>query len=431
MCKVFSYGNILYMKLSKLLLLILLMGFIVFDIVWLVEMHPETISYVSVSLQQTSDNIAAVFFQPSITVAQLDQKYKKASSGQAKVNLLIVPGHEPDFGGATFGDVKERDMTVDLGNYLAGFLKNDSHFNITITRDKQNWNPIFANYFASQWNSIVAFAAGQKAQMQNLVNVGLVKTVTDAYHVDAPQDVALRLYGINEWANENNIDIEVHIHFNDYPRAHQNLPGEYSGLTIYVPESQYSNSSTTMAIASAVLKRLSKYNAVSNLSTENAGLVQDQDLIGVGSNNSADAASMLIEYGYIYEPQFQDPTIRDATLKDLAYQTYLGLEDFFGQSSQSAVAYDTLMLPHHWLKDLSKNNSNLATADVFALQSALAEDGEYPASSQNKNDCPRSGIFGNCTVTAVNAFQDKYNIKGESGFVGAKTRTVLNSMFGS
>ena len=396
-----------------------------------VEFHPEVVNYVSLSLKETSQNLAAVFFQESVTIAQLDQKYKNAPTSQNKINILIVPGHEPNFGGAEFGNVKERDMTVDLGDYLSGFLKKDDHYTVAVTRDKQNWNPVFADYFSKNWDAITAFVANQKTQMQILMDVGLVKTISSVYHATAKPDVALRLYGINKWANENNVDIEIHIHFNDYSRSHANLPGEYTGLTIYVPEHQYSNSTTTRAIATSVLNRLSRYNAVSDMPQENAGVVDDQDLIAVGSNNNADAASMLIEYGYIYEPQFQDPIIRDMTLKDLAYQTYLGLEDFFGVQSQSAVVYDTLMLPYKWQKNFSKNSSKTATTDVFALQSALIIDGEYPIDSQSKNDCPRSGVFGGCTVSALNVFQNKYDIKGESGFVGTKTRTTLNSMFGS
>jgi len=31
------------------------------------------------------------------------------------------------------------------------------------------------------------------------------------------EDIALRLYGFNKWADENKVDAMVHIHFNDYP----------------------------------------------------------------------------------------------------------------------------------------------------------------------------------------------------------------------
>ena len=419
------------MKIVKNSIYVLLGTIVVVSAVWFFQTHSTFTNFFSNSFQKTGQNLAAVFFRESTTIAQLNQKYKNAVAGQGKINVLIVPGHEPNFGGAEYGKLKEREMTVDLGNYLFEFLQKDGHFNTVITRDDKNWNSIFANYFANDWSAIVAFVANQKSQMKSLMDVGSVKSVSGAYHVDAPQDVALRLYGINKWANENKIDIEVHIHFNDYPRSHQSLPGKYTGMTIYVPEQQYSNSTTTRAIATAVLSRLSRYNAVSNLERESAGVVEDQDLIAVGSGNNADAASMLIEYGYIYEPQFQDSEIRDMTLKDLAYQTYLGIGDFFGDKNQASIAYDTLMLPHTWQKSISKTNQSADPADILALQSALVVDGEYPAINQSQNDCPRSGIFGNCTADALKAFQKKYNISGESGVVGVKTREVLNSMFGS
>jgi N-acetylmuramoyl-L-alanine amidase len=419
------------MKFIKFSVAALLGTIVIVGAVWFVETNPQIITRIAVSLKETRKNLAAVFSQRSISIMQINQKYQRALSTQNRVNLLIVPGHEPNLGGAEFGKLKERDMSVDLGDYLAGFLKNNNHYGITVTRDKQNWNPIFSDYFKTNWDAIIAFVTDRRLQMSSLMNVGLVKQVSGAYHAVASQDVALRLYGINKWANENNTDIEIHIHFNDFPRRHQNIPGEYSGVTIYVPESQYSNSTTTRAIAAAVLSRLSRYNAVSDMPKESVGVVEDQDLIAVGSNNNADAPSMLIEYGYIYEPQFQDPEIRDMALRDMAFQTYLGLQDFFGQKSPASVVYDTLMLPHEWQKNISKTNSGLATTDVFALQSALVVDGDYPAGDISKNDCPRSGFFGDCTAKALNVFQDKYNIRGESGFVGTKTREVLNSMFGS
>jgi peptidoglycan hydrolase-like protein with peptidoglycan-binding domain len=42
------------------------------------------------------------------------------------------------------------------------------------------------------------------------------------------------------------------------------------------------------------------------------------------------------------------------------------------------------------------------------------------------NRCPLSGSFGNCTLQAVKAFQAKYGIIPNSGFVGEITRDKLN-----
>ena len=381
-------------------------------------------------MKSAGDNLAAVFFKESVTVEGIKNKYQKSLNGQSKVHVLVVPGHEPNEGGAKFGTLKEREMVVDLGNYLVEFLKNDGHYESTITRDNKTWNPIFSNYFSTNWENIIAFNNSQKTQMSSLLNVGLMKPTTGAFHVNAAPEIATRLYGINKWANENDVDITIHIHFNDFPRKKQSLPGKYSGFVIYVPESQYSNSSTTKAVANSVFSRLGKYNAVSDLKTEDEGVVEDQVLIAVGSNNSANSASMLIEYGYIYEPQFQDPIIREIALKDLAYQTYLGLQDFFGQTKQGVV-YDTLTLPYTWNKTISKTNAGNLKSDVFSLQSALIINGNYPAQGSTKNDCPRSGVFGPCTVEAINAFQVKHGVKGESGFFGPKTRAALGALYGS
>ncbi len=111
----------------------------------------------------------------------------------------------------------------------------------------------------------------------------------------------------------------------------------------------------------------------------------------------------------------------------MAFQTYLGLQDFFGSGNDVSLAYDTLMLPYEWNKNISAESGG--KDDVLALQSALIIDGLYPGNGKTKNDCPRSGKVGPCTLGAIEAFQKKYGIKGENGIVGEKTRSELNSRF--
>jgi len=139
---------------------------------------------------------------------------------------------------------------------------------------------------------------------------------------------------------------------------------------------------------------------------------------------------MLIEYGYIYEPQFADPATRSFALKDLAYQTYLGLEDFFNPSVGITLSrsYDTVALPYSWTKPIL--NAKTKGPDVFALQTALSFDGEYPPAGLTKNDCPRTGAIGACTEKAIKDFQNKYGVKGDNGIVGTKTLQLLNQNFG-
>ncbi len=249
-------------------------------------------------------------------------------------------------------------------------------------------------------------------------------------HQTVPNDVAYRIYGIDKWVDENDIDIVIHVHFNDYP-GHGKVPGDYSGFTIYVPQKEYDNSSTTQALADTVFKRLAKYNPVSDLPGESGGIVQDQDLIAIGAYNSVDAASMLIEYGYLYEPQFTNDDLRSPAIKDLAFQTYLGLQDFFDPKNAVSLtgSLDTLMMPHKWSNPITSNSAK--ASDIFALQTALVIDGDYPPPNRSKNDCPRTGTLGPCTKVAVQAFQKKFDITDEKGIVGPKTIDVLNNVFGT
>ncbi len=397
---------------------------------WLITVYPASTRFIDNIFTYIGTNYTAVFFQQGITVAQLHTKYDAVSqnTAQTKVRIMIVPGHEPGFGGTEYGGLKEREMTVDLAKDLQSFFQNNSHYEVVVARDKNSWNPDLEAYFKNHWDDISKFVKENKDEMIRLVNDGSVKKMTNGIiHNSAPHNAALRLFGINKWNNENHIDIAIHIHFNDYSRNDTSLPGEYTGFAIYVPEKQYSNSATTQAVAHSILKRLSKYNAVSNLPKENAGVVEEQDLIAIGTNNTLDAPSMLIEYGYIYEPQFTDASVRDSTLKDLAFQTYLGIQDFFGAKKDASVVYDTLMLPYLWNQTIDKKSTD--KSGVLALQSALTLEGLYPPTDKSKNDCPRTGKFGPCTLIALSNFQDKYEIKNEKDIVGEQTKKVLNSNY--
>ena len=66
-------------------------------------------------------------------------------------------------------------------------------------------------------------------------------------HLAVSEDIALRLYGFNKWANENKIDAIIHIHFNDYPRPTKWTIGKYKGFVIYIPDGQFANSKESTA----------------------------------------------------------------------------------------------------------------------------------------------------------------------------------------
>lgn len=379
-------------------------------------------------IEKTSSMSAAVFFTQSTTVAQLRTTFEAAPQTKKKLRVLLVPGHEPNFGGAEYLDIKERDLNADLALALAQYLVEDGHYEVTMTRGKDGWNPEFQDYFIAYAEEIKAFVRSQKMEMVQLIEEGKVFTTRNQTpHNPAPNDVAMRLFGINKWANDHKIDMVIHIHFNDsFPRK-PTFPGEYNGFAIYTPEHQYSNSQATAEIAKNVFKRLAYMFPVSSLPKEDRGIVEDQDLIAIGNSNSVDAASMLIEYGYIYEPQLKALDVRKLVLKELAFQTYMGLADFFGEASLIAGSYASTLLPYEGNTTVKK--TDLANTGVLAFQAALTDKGFYPPENRTRNDCPLSGLFGPCTRVALGAFQREFGIKDEGGVVGEKTRAKLRNLF--
>ncbi|MDO8589828.1 MAG: N-acetylmuramoyl-L-alanine amidase [bacterium] len=280
--------------------------------------------------EDTRNFLAATFFVPSITMSDLKHKYLEAERTGEKIRIVLVPGHEPHFGGAEFGKLKERDMNVDLAQELKDKLESDKRFEIIMTRDKDNWNPKLEKYFDANWEAIKDFTKVKKTEMNLLVAEGKVKKVLSGIeHNTAPGDVAYRLFGINRWSRDIGADVLIHIHFNDYPRSRAYLPGRHKGFAIYIPDKQYSNSVATKEIATNIFERLENFFVISDLPEEDIGIIESQDLIAVGQSNSLDAASILIEYGYIYRPQFTRQVSRASLIEQMAEQTYLGLEDSF------------------------------------------------------------------------------------------------------
>ncbi len=384
---------------------------------------------------------AAVFFVQSITVEQLHLTYASGSQTNAstanapatptptptaqKVKVLIVPGHEPDSGGTQFGDYTERDIVVDIANDLAALLESNPHFDVTVARTKTSWNPILEQYFTQNWDAISAFRDQQSALMNQYIASGKIIPENNGEQVDhkaAPTDTAIRLYGINKWASENNIQITLHLHINDYAGRSGGDIGNYTGFAIYVPNYQYSNAEASKALALPIAYRLSAYHATSSMPLETPGVIEEQQLIAIGSNNSADAASMLIEYGYIYERQFQDPATRAFAENEYAYQTYLGIQDFFNDPVHTY--FGTNVLPKVVATDLTPKTTS---PDIYALQEALHYKGLYPIATQNFNDCPISGYFGDCTKTALSAFQTESGLP-QTGLFDTQTAAAIQSV---
>src|SRR3989344_4645635 len=73
------------------------------------------------------DQFAAVLLHKPVTVTDLQDKY---NTPVKKVRVLIVPGHEPGYGGTDFQGLLERDLNVYLAEQLGSFLKNNGKYDV-------------------------------------------------------------------------------------------------------------------------------------------------------------------------------------------------------------------------------------------------------------------------------------------------------------
>ena len=273
--------------------------------------------------------LAGVFFVESTTTSQLQREYANNKKENKAINILIVPGHDNDYWGTEFNGVKEADINLYSAKDLSSKLASDSRLNVILARDEYGYNPEIQNYLNKEKEQILKFVSEKKKTMRDLVSGKLISVKTDGvYHNTAQTPVIFRLYGINKWANENDIDIVIHLHMNDYPRKYTKKDGYYSGFSIYVPEQQFSNAKASKDLGSAIFDNLIINYKKSNLPKENAGLIEDQDLIAIGAFNTLDPASILIEYGYIYEKQFLGKDNREKTISEMNLQISNGLINF-------------------------------------------------------------------------------------------------------
>jgi N-acetylmuramoyl-L-alanine amidase len=250
------------------------------------------------------------------------------------IKILLVPGHDTEVWGAQYGTMKEATMTLALATKIFNLLKTDKRFEVHITRDGTpplSYTKEFADYFANNQAGILAFKENAKKAMQNLINGGSFVQKPNVPHHGVTEDVALRLYGFNKWADENNVSAMIHIHFNDYPRPTKWTIGKYTGFAIYMPDSEFANSSLSVPLAKSIFSQLIKKYHISTYKPESAGIIPDQTLIAVGANDTLNASvrSVLIEYSYIYENKFRTKTARAQSYTDMANLTVAGIKNYF------------------------------------------------------------------------------------------------------
>lgn len=383
-------------------------------------------------LEAATTRSSSKSFEETVSASDLAADYAAAVAGGEKVRILIVPGHEPDFGGTEFAGYYERELVVDIADTLATELRTDPNLEVLVARGTTGWNEDLTDYFDTQERKIKRFVDDHKEAMEKLERRNrLEESDAQAAHNEARTDVALRLYGVNKWANEHDVDLVLHLHLNDETGHAADVPGAYAGTALYVPDSIYGNAKASRAIAEPIFERLNATNATSTFGLETSGILEDRELIAIGAYNTSEVPSILIEYGYIYEPRITGDGARDEVFADYAFQTASGVKDFFGSSGRPQ--FSTRALPYRFETDVLATSTATSTpADthgIYALQAALRSLGYYPGTEASLSVCPVSGITNECVAPAVKAFQASKGLE-QTGTLGPATRAALNSAFG-
>lgn len=390
-------------------------------------------SFLNVPARTMLGQLVNFVFPITVTPQDLHDRY-----AAGKIKILIVPGHDNKNSGGSFRSVREADLVLGITKELLAFFAHDDRFEVTSARDTGTgeYIPQFSSYFETQKDAIRQFRDDSQAVMRALLTAKIAENKSTQNHAFAEESASLQLYGINKWANEHDIDIVLHVHLNDYPRSYRAAPGEYSGFSVYVPEPQYPNALASSDFAKPIFDELKRYVAPSDLPFERAGIVEDQELIAVGANGSRDGASVLIEYGFIYESQFVRSAVRGPVFRELAALTYYGIKKYFeGTNYSNQELSAASLLPFHWERPLRKNSQG--DKDVLSLQGALHAEGLYPPYGKDLRECPINGNFGSCVEAAVKLFQEKYkediliplSLQEASGVVGPATIEKLNGIF--
>ena len=252
--------------------------------------------------------------------------------------ILIVPGHDTDTEcntdktcnkGAIYNTIYERDLTVEVADTIFSLLQNDPRYKIIVARSKESWDPIFSTYFSQNTSSILDFIKQHKTDNRLLVQSGQEKILHNAInHVNADQATAIKLYGINKWADENNVDLVIHLHFNNNSRKKLTTPGPYKGFDIFIPEAQRVNAPPSKTIATDIYTQLEKKFIPEQHTKPLGSLYEDQSLIALGAANTLTKPAILIEYGYIYEKILQTAEGRKNATEQMAEQTVAGIQEY-------------------------------------------------------------------------------------------------------
>ena len=268
--------------------------------------------------EKASENqLKDFFYQQKISQSELQNKFRNGE----KIKILVVPGHTDDFPGSIYRGVKEVTLNRIVANDLFNILKDDQRFEVEIFEMD---NEVFKQTGDSE--EIQEFKDGHQ-RLERLFKENNKDFVLNTnLYSDTEEEVIDTLYGINLWLNKNDYDIVIHVHFNNYDRVNKNQPGEFEGFSIYVPYHNYSNGIASQKLADQIFVSLGDVLTKSDLLQGDRKSIESDNLIALGAFNTLETASVLIEYGFIYEDKFLNGN--KEIFHSAAQKTYEGILEF-------------------------------------------------------------------------------------------------------
>jgi N-acetylmuramoyl-L-alanine amidase len=244
-----------------------------------------------------------------------------------KIRVLIVPGHEPNDGGASYKGINERDLNLQLSEILKNDLSDNPDIEVILARDDNGWNNDLKNYVSTGSTTIMDWVYSMKNKMLAKANTGEIEIVNpDMKHNDATDEAVLYLYATNKWIADNNIDLVLNIHFNNNPKI--NGKPNYRGYCIYIPDKQYGNATSSRIFANYLNNEISKIENKSTMPQEKDTIIEDQQLIAIGNYDTLKIPSALVEYSYIYEPMMVSSSSRNKFISVAASATASAINNF-------------------------------------------------------------------------------------------------------
>lgn len=292
---------------------------------WMREIITDQQKIIDALHEENTVLIAQIASTTASTTATTTEEEITSPVDSGPRRILLVAGHTAVTKGAVFGQTTEYEINYELLK-KAELVLQEKGYEVVITHRDDDYSYRFTSFFEENRDRILEFRQLQKDRYDIEYPMGVVTNDTD--HNYASDSVVLQLYGVNLWANENDIDAVVHIHFNDYPGRPAGQRGTHTGFSIFTGLKTNTNFVPSFRLAKALETEMLRYADRSTVPKESAGVLESE-LIAVGQADSVDPPAILLEGGFVYEEKFTDRTRRSKELANYAQAIGNAVDTYF------------------------------------------------------------------------------------------------------